>query len=154
MIKIILITTFLLLAILSSSAFAQNAEDIIKYRINIMKSLGNHISIIAANLKGKVSINEDILPHSQSILLTLSSINIEKIFPINTQASDSPKTKSLDSIWIEKELFQKSMLQSIEKTKDLVKAAESGNNQNIAKSLGALGKSCGACHDKFRKKKN
>lgn len=154
MIKIILITTFLLLAILSSSAFAQNAEDIIKYRINIMKSLGNHISIIAANLKGKVSINEDILPHSQSILLTLSSINIEKIFPINTQASDSPKTKSLDSIWVEKELFQKSMLQSIEKTKDLVKAAESGNNQNIAKSLGALGKSCGACHDKFRKKKN
>lgn len=154
MIKIILITTFLLSAILSSSAFAQNAEDIIKYRINIMKSLGNHISIIAANLKGKVSINEDILPHSQSILLTLSSINIEKIFPINTQASDSPKTKSLDSIWVEKELFQKSMLQSIEKTKDLVKAAESGNNQNIAKSLGALGKSCGACHDKFRKKKN
>jgi len=154
LIKIILITTFLLSAILSSSAFAQNAEDIIKYRINIMKSLGNHISIIAANLKGKVSINEDILPHSQSMLLTLSSINIEKIFPINTQASDSPKTKSLDSIWVEKELFQKSMLQSIEKTKDLVKAAESGNNQNIAKSLGALGKSCGACHDKFRKKKN
>lgn len=154
MIKIILITTFLLSAILSSTAFAQNAEDIIKYRINIMKSLGNHISIIAANLKGKVSINEDILPHSQSMLLTLSSINIEKIFPINTQASDSPKTKSLDSIWVEKELFQKSMLQSIEKTKDLVKAAESGNNQNIAKSLGALGKSCGACHDKFRKKKN
>ena len=154
MIKIILITTFLLSAILSSSAFAQNAEDIIKYRINIMKSLGNHISIIAANLKGKVSINEDILPHSQSILLTLSSINIEKIFPINTQASDSPKTKSLDSIWVEKKLFQKSMLQSIEKTTDLVKAAESGNNQNIAKSLGALGKSCGACHDKFRKKKN
>ena len=154
MIKIILITTFLLSAILSSSAFAQNAEDIIKYRINIMKSLGNHISIIAANLKGKVFINEDILPHSQSMLLTLSSINIEKIFPINTQASDSPKTKSLDSIWIEKELFQKSMLQSIERTKDLVKAAESGNNQNIAKSLGALGKSCGACHDKFRKNKN
>ena len=154
MIKIILVTTFLLSAILSSTAFAQNAEDIIKYRINIMKSLGNHISIIAANLKGKVSINEDILPHSQSMLLTLSSINIEKIFPINTQASDSPKTKSLDSIWVEKELFQKSMLQSIEKTKDLVKAAESGNNQNIAKSLGALGKSCGACHDKFRKKKN
>jgi len=119
-----------------------------------MKSLGNHISIIAANLKGKVSINEDILPHSQSMLLTLSSINIEKIFPINTQASDSLKTKSLDSIWIEKELFQKSMLQSIEKTKDLVKAAESGNNQNIAKSLGALGKSCGACHDKFRQNKN
>lgn len=154
MTKIIFMTTFLLSTIISNSASAQNAEDIIKYRINIMKSLGNHISVIAANLKGKVSINEDILPHSQSMLLTLSSINIKKLFPINTKASDSSKTKALDSIWIDKDLFQKSMSQSIERTKDLVTAAESGNNQNIAKSLGALGKSCGACHDKFRKKKN
>ena len=154
MTKIIFITAFLLSTIISNSASAQNAEDIIKYRINIMKSLGNHISVIAANLKGKVSINEDILPHSQSMLLTLSSINIKKLFPINTKASDSSKTKALDSVWINKALFQKSMSQSIERTKDLVTAAESGNNQNIAKSLGALGKSCGACHDKFRKKKN
>ena len=154
MIKVIFVITLLFLSIISNTVLAQNAEDIIKYRINTMKSLGNHISIIAANLKGKVSINEDILPHSQSMLLTLSSINIDKLFPINTKASDSLKTKTLDSVWTDKDLFQKSMSQSIEKTKDLVKAAESGNNQNIAKSLGALGKTCGACHDKFRKKKN
>jgi cytochrome c556 len=154
MIKVIFVITLLFLSIISNTVLAQNAEDIIKYRINIMKSLGNHISIIAANLKGKVSINEDILPHSQSMLLTLSSINIDKLFPINTKASDSLKTKTLDSVWTDKDLFQKSMSQSIEKTKDLVKAAESGNNQDIAKSLGALGKTCGACHDKFRKKKN
>jgi len=88
------------------------------------------------------------------MLLTLSSINMDKLFPINTKASDSLKTKTLDIVWADKDLFQKSMSQSIEKTKDLVKAAESGNNQDIAKSLGALGKTCGACHDKFRKKKN
>ena len=154
MIKVIFVITLLFSSIISNTVLAQNTEDIIKYRINIMKSLGNHISIIAANLKGKVSINEDILPHSQSMLLTLSSINIDKLFPINTKASDSLKTKTLDIVWADKDLFQKSMSQSIEKTKDLVKAAESGNNQDIAKSLGALGKTCGACHDKFRKKKN
>ena len=154
MIKVIFVITLLFSSIISNTLLAQNAEDIIKYRINIMKSLGNHISIIAANLKGKVSINEDILPHSQSMLLTLSSINIDKLFPINTKASDSLKTKTLDSVWNDKDLFKKSMSQSIKKTKDLVKAAESGNNQDIAKSLGALGKTCGACHDKFRKKKN
>ena len=31
----------------------EKEEDIIKYRKNIMKAIGNHISIIAANLKGK-----------------------------------------------------------------------------------------------------
>ena len=37
---------------------------------------------------------------------------------------------------------------------NLVMAAESGDKKNIAKSLGALGKTCGSCHNKFRKKKN
>ena len=83
MIKIKFISILLFVSILSNAALAQNAEDIIKYRMNIMKALGNHISIIAANLKGKVSMPEDILPHSKSMLLTLSAINIDKLFPTN-----------------------------------------------------------------------
>jgi len=154
LIKIIFVSTLLFASIASQSAFSQNAEDIIKYRINIMKALGNHISIIAANLKGKVSMNEDILPHSKAMLLTLSSINIDKIFPENTGPNGSLKTQALSNIWTEKNIFEKSMLNSIDKTKNLILAAESGNKQSMAKSLGALGKTCGACHDKFRKKKN
>lgn len=154
MVKIIFVTTLFLVSISSQSAFSQNAEDIIKYRINIMKALGNHISVIASNIKGKVKINEDILPHSQAMLLTLSSINIAKVFPDNTAPNDSLKTKALNTIWTEKDKFKASMNDSINKTKNLILAAESGNKKDIAISLGALGKTCGACHDKFRKKKN
>jgi cytochrome c556 len=154
LIKIISVLAILLSSFLSQLAYAESAEDIIKYRMNIMKSLGNHISVIAANLKGKVSINEDILPHSKSILLTLSSISIDKTFPENTGPKNSSKTKALEIIWSEKALFDNSMKNSIEMAKNLVQAAESGVNQDIAKSLGALGKTCGTCHNKFRKKKN
>ena len=73
MIKIIFSFVLLLSTSCYQLAYANNTEDIIKYRKDIMKSLGNHISIIAANLKGKVDINEDILSHSKSIFLTLSS---------------------------------------------------------------------------------
>ncbi|MAU28433.1 MAG: hypothetical protein CMJ07_04535, partial [Pelagibacterales bacterium] len=83
MIKVIFVFILLLSSFFTQISYAENTEDIIKYRKNIMKAIGNHISIIAANIKGKVSINEDILPHSQSILLTLSSINITKTFPEN-----------------------------------------------------------------------
>ena len=62
--------------------------------------------------------------------------------------------KSLENIWIEKDLFSNAMKDSVEKAKNLVIAAESGDKNNIAKSLGALGKTCGSCHNKFRKKKN
>ena len=154
MIKIIFISTLVLSSFLSQIAYAENTEDVIKYRKNIMKAIGNHISIIAANLKGKVSISEDILPHSKSILLTLSSINISKTFPENSGLNNSSNTKSLEKIWTEKDLFSNAMKESVQKAENLVLAAESGDKKNIAKNLGALGKTCGSCHNKFRKKKN
>ena len=154
MIKIIFILTVVLSSFLAQLAYAENTEDVVKYRKNIMKAIGNHISIVAANLKGKVSINEDIVPHSKSILLTLSSINISKIFPVNSGPNSSSNTQSLENIWTEKDLFSNAMKDSVEKAQNLVLAAESGDKKNIAKSLGALGKTCGSCHNKFRKKKN
>ena len=154
MIKIIFVLTLILSSFIGSLAYAENTEDVIKYRKNIMKALGNHISIIAANLKGIVSINEDILPHSKSILLTLSSININKTFPENSGPNNSSNTQSLENIWSEKDLFNDAMKDSVEKAENLVIAAESGDKKNIAKSLGALGKTCGSCHNKYRKKKN
>tara|TARA_B100001175_G_scaffold234768_1_gene201147 strand:- start:814 stop:1278 length:465 start_codon:yes stop_codon:yes gene_type:complete len=154
LIKIIFILTVVLSSFLAQLAYAENTEDVVKYRKNIMKAIGNHISIVAANLKGKVSINEDIVPHSKSILLTLSSINISKTFPINSGPNISSNTQSLENIWTEKDLFSNAMKDSVEKAQNLVLAAESGDKKNIAKSLGALGKTCGSCHNKFRKKKN
>ena len=154
MIKIIFVLTLILSSFIGTLAYAENTEDVIKYRKNIMKAIGNHISIIAANLKGKVSINEDILPHSKSILLTLSSININKTFPENSGPNNSSNTQSLKNIWTEKDLFNSAMKDSVQKAENLVIAAESGDKKNIAKSLGALGKTCGSCHNKFRKKKN
>ena len=154
MIKIIFILALFLSSFIGQVAYAENTEDVIKYRKNIMKAIGNHISIIAANLKGKVSINEDILPHSKSILLTLSSININKTFPENSGPNNSSNTQSLEKIWTEKDLFISEMKDSVKKAENLVIAAESGDKKNIAKSLGALGKTCGSCHNQFRKKKN
>ena len=154
MVKIVFSMLLLLSSSLNQLAYADNTEDVIKYRKDIMKSLGNHISVIAANLKGKVAINEDILSHSKSIFLTLSSLNITKTFPENSGPNNSPNTKSLENIWSEKESFSLAMKDSLEKAQNLVLAADSDNTENIAKSLGALGKTCGSCHKKFRKKKN
>ena len=72
-------------------------------------------------------------------MLTLSSININKTFPANSGPNNSNNTKSLENIWIEKDLFSNAMKDSVEKAENLVMAAESGK-KNIAKSLGALGK--------------
>ena len=144
----------LILSIFINNAFSQNEEDIIKYRKNIMKAVGNHISIIASNLKGKVDISEDILPHSKALYLTLAAINIDKTFPEGTSNNSGFKSKSLPNIWSDITTFKESMTNSTNKAKALVMAAEKNDKKAIGKALGALGKSCGSCHNKFREKKN
>ena len=45
------------------------------------------------------------------------------------------------------------MNNSIKKADELLLAAETKDIKLIAKALGGLGKSCGACHKTFRKEK-
>ena len=81
-------------------------------------------------------------------------MDINKTFPEGTSNNSGMKTTALPKIWEKKELFIDKMQESINKAKDLVLAAEENDKKIIAKALGALGKSCGNCHNEFREKKN
>ena len=149
-----LITLTILIFLFSfKSAFSQNAEDIVKYRINIMKAIGGHISVIAANVKGKVDIQEDIKTHSQALYITIKSINIEKTFPPKTSHKEIENSRALEDIWVATEEHNIAMQNSILAAKNLSDIANSGDKNAVGKALGALGKTCGACHKKFRKEK-
>ena len=151
--KKIIIYLLFFSAFINSTALAQQSEDIVKYRIDIMKAIGSHISVIAANLKGKVDIKDDILAHSRALYLTINSINIEKTFPNNTSIDEVSKTRALPEIWNQKKEFNLAMDKSVDAAKILAESADSNDKKLIIKALGALGKTCGACHKKFRKEK-
>ena len=110
--------------LMNSYAFAQNAEEIVKYRINIMKAIGSHISVIASNVKGKVVIESDIIPHAKALYLSISSINIEKTFPSNTSTNDNLKTRALPEVWEKPNEFTLAMNNSVKKADELLLAAE------------------------------
>ena len=152
-VKQIVLYMFVLFFFTNSFALAQNAEDVVKYRKNIMKAIGSHISVIASNVKGKVVIESDIIPHAKALYLTISSINIEKTFPSDTAPNDNLKTKSLSEIWEKPKEFALALNNSVKKANDLLSATETKDMKLISKALGALGKSCGACHKTFRKEK-
>ena len=152
-VKQIIVYVFMFFILINSYAFAQNAEEIVKYRKNIMKAIGSHISVIASNVKGKVVIESDIIPHAKALYLSISSINIEKTFPSNTSTNDNLKTRALPAVWEKPNEFTLAMNNSVKKADELLSAAETKDIKLIAKALGALGKSCGACHKTFRKEK-
>jgi cytochrome c556 len=74
-----------------------------------------------------------------------------KLFPAG---SDKGETKALPAVWTDMPGFMAASKAADAAYDNLAKAAGSGDMAALTAAFGATGKSCGACHDKFRVKAN
>ncbi|MDP1963859.1 MAG: cytochrome c, partial [Reyranella sp.] len=74
-----------------------------------------------------------------------------KLFPAG---SDKGETKALPAIWTDMAGFQAASKASDAAYDKLAVAAGSGDQAALAAAFADTGKTCGACHDKFRAKAN
>ena len=124
------------------------ANDLIKFRQNVMKGVGAHINNIAAVAKGKITFQGNLISDAQGILNGLATAG--ELFPEGTEGG---KTNALNSVWEDPAGFEKALRESIERAKQLLDVTQVSNDiQEIGIALGALGKSCGQCHEPYRKK--
>ena len=130
------------------SQAADDADDVIKFRQNVMKGIGAHINNIAAIAKGKITFTGNLISDAQGIVNGLETANA--LFPSGT---DGGKTNALTALWEDREGFDKALEETKERAKQLlVVVGASTDISEIGKALGALGKSCGGCHKPYRKK--
>lgn len=87
----------------------------------------------------------------QAAKLKTLEIAFVKMFPAG---SDKGETKALPAIWTDKKGFEAASAASVAAYDKLAVAAGSGNAEALAAAFAATGKTCGACHDKFRAKAN
>ncbi len=132
---------------LSTAHAADEPENIIKYRQNVMKGVGAHITNIAAVVKGQVTITDNLMTDAQGVANGLA--NVDKLFPAGTE---SGKTNALAAIWEDRAGFSKALADAQAAAKNILDAVASNDITVIGKALGALGKSCGGCHKPYRKK--
>ena len=130
------------------SQAADNANDIIKFRQNVMKGIGAHINNIAAIAKGKITFTGNLISDAQGIVNGLETANA--LFPSGT---DGGKTNALAALWEDRQGFEKALEESKERAKQLLGVVRGSTDiTEIGQALGALGKSCGGCHKPYRKK--
>ncbi len=142
----IALAAILAAAVVGGAASAANApEHVIKYRQNLMKAVGGHISNVALLVKGQVDFSGGLVTDSQAIVDLLKNAGIA--FPEGTAEG---KTKAKPEIWQDRAKFDASLEDTIGKAEALAVAAGSGDMAAVGAALGALGKSCGACHKSFR----
>jgi cytochrome c556 len=151
-------TALALLAIGSTGAFAADEPaNVIKYRQTFMKGNSAHLGMIAAIVKGEVSLTDEIAPNAAALaeMGEMLSANLQRLFPEGTAmgADAGAETAALPAIWDNWAEFEQVAMRFQEETARLAEVAQGGDMTAIAQQVGVLGKEgCGACHETFREK--
>ena len=132
-------------ALVGGIAFAQ-ATDPIAARKDNRKQAGAAMKAIKGiiDAKGPAS---GVVPHAAK-LKELGVAHV-KLYPAG---SDKGDTKALPVVWTDWKGFEAANTASNDAADALSKAAGTGDMAAVGAAFGATGKSCGACHDKYRAK--
>ena len=143
----------------AAAAFAADEpENIVKYRKAFMGANGAHITMIAAVVKGEVSLTDELPAHAQALAGQgkLLAANVNKLFPEGTGKGDTgEESAALPVIWEKWSEFEQAAQKFEEESAKFAETAAGGDQTAIAQQLAALGKNgCGNCHETFREKKD
>ncbi|MCU7818531.1 MAG: cytochrome c [gamma proteobacterium symbiont of Lucinoma myriamae] len=132
----------------SFTAFSQDdADDVIKYRQNMMKTISMHYKSLKLLSAGRITQPDQWLPQAQGLN------NMAKMtttaFP---EESDFGETDAKESIWENKPDFNKKAEALLKFSGKLVSVIEQGKQQQAAELLREISQSCKNCHKKYREK--
>lgn len=128
---------------------ADNPENIIKYRQNVMKGIDGNAAGAEAILENKVAFKDRLIDHARAI--EAGTRNIPALFPSGTESGAD--TRAREEIWSKQEQFEKNAKDTHEKAAAFVKAVAGKDEGNMRAAFKELDKSCSACHREFRKRR-
>ena len=128
-----------------ATTVAEEAEDQIKYRKNVMGVLGGHTGALFAIAGNRAGSADHMDAHVDG--LVGAAMMVKDVFP---EGSDFGETETKPEIWSDPEGFA-AAVKKLEDAANGVLAARQGNGE-MGAALKALGGSCKGCHDDYRVK--
>ena len=138
--------------LLPAAASAQDAEAVINYRKGVMQGFRHANGALRAISRDGVDFSDDHVLQNALIIQALANM-VGDLFPEGT-GTEAGETRALPSIWQDNAKFVAALEKSQRAAEAMIVAAETGDIGEVRKAIGALGKSCGGCHEDFRKKKD
>ncbi len=129
----------------------QQAEAAVLTRQGLLKVMGMYMAPLGGMLKNKVPFDAAAAAKSGQHIAELGGM-IPDVFTADTRNKTSAKTKAQDGIWTNQADFKAKADDLVKAANALVEAAKGGDKGATLKAAGAVGKSCGACHDNYRNK--
>jgi len=134
----------------SVTAFSQaKPEQLVKQRQAAMTLQSKYFGPMAAMAQGKAPFRADVVAYNASLLNALSRMPWDGF----TEATKDVKSAALPAIYSDHDKFMAAADRSKKAVEALVKASQGGDEAATKAAIGALGKTCGGCHNDFRQKR-
>ena len=139
----------LALGVAAGAVFAQaKPETLVKQRQAVMTLQGKYFGPMAAMAQGKVPFNADVIKRNSAYLDNLSRMAWDG-FDAGTK---DVKSAALPAIYEQTDKFKEAASHLENEAHKLYTVAQGGDEAAIKAQIGAVGKTCGGCHENFRQK--
>jgi cytochrome c556 len=132
---------------LPAAAQFAKPEDAVKYRKAAMTLQAATFGRVAAMANGRVPFDAKVAAENIEFVAMLNKLQ----FSAFVEGSDKGDTRAKAEIWTQKDKWAANVAKSQEDVAKLVASGKTGNIDQIKGAVGAVGQSCKACHDEFRK---
>jgi len=142
-------------AFVSTTAIAQPAANVkhanwaTKVRKANFTLLGHNMGPLGGMLKGKVPFNAEVVQEKATMINYLAQM-IADTSKVDTSKFDVD-TEALPGIWSNQDDYAKKIEALITASAKVKEIAMTGSEADVKKAMGQIGKSCGSCHDDYKK---
>ena len=130
-------------------AIAQAKPDVlVKQRKAAMTLQGKYMGPMGGMAQGKIPYNASVVQRNAAFLEALSKMPWDGFDP----STKGEKSAALPAVWEKTSEFKQAAEHFESEAAKLAAVSKSGDEAAVKAQIGATGKACGACHEKFREK--
>ncbi|HEY0569628.1 MAG TPA: cytochrome c [Xanthobacteraceae bacterium] len=137
-------------AVFTLDAIAQaKPEVLVKQRQAAMTLQGKYFGPMAGMAQGKIPYNASVVQRNAGFLEALSKMPWDGFDP----STKGEKSAALPAVWEKSGEFKQAAERLENEAAKLAALSKTGDEAAVKAQIGAVGKSCGGCHDTFREKR-
>jgi len=123
-------------------------EILVKQRQAAMTLQGKYFGPLAGMAQGKVPFNHDVVARNAGYLDALDKMPWDGF----NESTKGEKSSALPAVWAKPAEFKQAQERLENEVAKLVQVSGGSDEGAIKAQIGAVGKSCGGCHENFREK--
>ena len=136
-----------LVSSLPAAAQFAKPEDAVKYRKAAFTVMGAHFGRVAAMATGRIPFDAKAAASNAEIANMMATLPYAGF----VEGTDKGDTRAKPEVWSQRDKFDAAASKMQDAMSKLTAAAKTGDQGAIKTAAGAVGQSCKACHDDFRR---